>query len=294
MTPRTLILATRGSKLALAQSGRVAGMIEAANAGVRVVLRQVVTSGDTTAGPLRDHGGKGLFTKEIEQALLRGEADVAVHSFKDVPVTMPLVEGAEEELVIAAVPPRADVRDVLVTRDDQALAGLRAGAVVGTSSPRRRALLLSERPDLTIVELRGNVDTRLAKVASGELDAVVLAWAGLERIGVLSGMMYPLDPQDFVPAAGQGALAVQCRAEDRDTRDILGNIDCPDDRRCVAAERRVVELLDGDCTSPIGAWATLHDESLHLRVAWHDGQQLRREVGADPESCVGFLKNPSG
>ncbi len=293
MSPRTLTLATRGSKLALAQSGRVAGMIEAVHPGVRVTLRQVVTSGDTTAGPLRDHGGKGLFVKEIEQALLRGEADVAVHSFKDVPVTMPLVEGAEHALTIAAVPARADVRDVLLSVAGGGLEELKQGAIVGTSSPRRRALLLDARPDLNVVELRGNVDTRLAKLAAGEIDAIVLARAGLERIGRHdegSGGGGLLDPERFVPAAGQGALAVQCRAEDAEVRDLLAALDDAQSRCCVEAERRVVELLEGDCTSPIGAWATLDGEALQVRVAWHDGVALRRGVGSEPEAVVEGLR----
>lgn len=282
-----LRLATRGSKLAVAQSSWVARQVEAAHENVRVELVTVTTSGDRIQDrPLYEAGGKGLFTKEVEQALLAGEADFAVHSFKDVPVTMPLVPAAEHALTIVAVPEREDVRDVLLTPDDQGLDGLKPEAIVGTSSPRRKALLLNDRPDLRIVSLRGNIDTRLQRMHDGELDAIVLAAAGLKRLNLLAGRYLPLDPTIFTPAAGQGALAVQCRTDDAATRERLGVLDHEPTRRCVAVERGVVEGLEGNCTSPIGAWAETCGEGVLLRVAWHDGNQLRRTSSTGPADTV--------
>ena len=285
-----LRLATRGSRLAVAQSRWVADRVEAANAGVRVELVTVRTTGDAVADrPLYAIGGKGLFTKEVEQALLRGEADLAVHSFKDLPVTMPLVD--ESALVVAAVPGRADARDVIVTRDGGDLASLAAGATVGTTSPRRRALVMNARADLEVVPLRGNVDTRLGKLDGGEVDAVILAMAGLERLGVLAAVprlsprLRGLDPTTWVPAAGQGALAVQCRREDAGTRATLAPLDDPAARAAVDEEREVVRLLEGTCTSPIGAW---YDGSI-LRAVLGTGRVLRRAAGRDAAEVVAAL-----
>ena len=260
---RTLRLATRGSRLAVAQSRWVANRIAAAHPGVEIELLTVRTTGDAVRDrPLYDIGGKGLFTKEVEQALLRGEADLAVHSYKDLPTTMPLVD--DSALVVAAVPGRADPRDVTATRDGRPLADLPAGARVGTTSPRRAALVREAGPDLRVVPLRGNVGTRVAKLESAEVDCVVLAKAGLDRLGGLDPRLPPpraMDPAAWVPAAGQGALAVQCREADAGVRAVLAAIDDPESRRAVGIEREVVRLLEGDCTSPIGAWfdgATLH------------------------------------
>ena len=282
-TATTLRLATRGSRLAVAQSSWVASRVEAANAGVRVELVTVRTTGDAVADrPLYAIGGKGLFTKEVEQALLRGEADLAVHSFKDLPVTMPLVDGSE--LVVAAVPGRADARDVLVTRDGGDLASLAAGATVGTTSPRRRALVMDARADLEVVPLRGNVDTRLGKLAAGEVDAVILAAAGLDRLDLGVDRRF-LDPAAWVPAAGQGALAVQCRREDAATRAALAPLDDPAARAAVDQEREVVRLLEGTCTSPIGAW---HDGRV-LRAVLGEGGVLKRATGRDAREVVAAL-----
>lgn len=256
--PELLRLATRGSALALAQSRQVARALEAAHPGLRIDLFTVTTTGDRVQDrPLHDIGGKGLFTKEVEQALLRNEADFAVHSMKDVPVTMPLVPEAAERLVISAVPPRQEVRDVLVSHKASTLEALPAGATVGTTSPRRVAQLLQVRPDLQIIPLRGNVDSRLEKLAAGSLDACLLAMAGLARLERFDpAFMHGLDPAVFIPAAGQGALALQCREQDLPVRRILGAIDDAATRACVDLEREVVRLLEGDCTSPIGVWAT--------------------------------------
>lgn len=179
--------------------------------GLRVEMVMVATSGDRIADrPLHEFGGKGLFTKELEQALLRGEVDMAVHSFKDVPVTMPLVDVSE--LVIAAVPAREDVRDVLVSEKVRRLEDLPAGARVGTGSLRRQAQVLALRPDVEVVGIRGNVDTRIRRLKGGEYEAVILAYAGVKRAGLFeAGLMTPMAVEAMVPAAGQGALALQCR-----------------------------------------------------------------------------------
>ena len=263
-----LRLATRGSALALTQSRQVADALVSLHDGLRIELITITTTGDRVQDrPLHEIGGKGLFTKEVELALLAGEADFAVHSFKDVPVTMPLVARAEAELVVAAVPRREDAGDALVTPDGRGVSDLRRGATVGTTSLRRRAQLLALRPDLKIVPLRGNVDTRLARVTAGDFDATVLAVAGLKRLGRWDdATMRPLDLDAMLPAAGQGALALQCRCEDDGTRRMLAALDDEPTRRCVAAERALVLALHGDCTSPIGAYAVpLGQAAVRLR-----------------------------
>jgi hydroxymethylbilane synthase len=258
---RLLRLATRGSALALAQSGQVAAELEAA-AGVRVELVTVTTTGDRVQHKRLDAiGGKGLFTKEVELALLDGRANFAVHSMKDVPVTMPLVP--QDGLAIAAVPRRADVRDVLIGA--ASIEVLPRFARVGTTSLRRTALLREQRPDLRIDMLRGNVDSRLQRVEVGDFDAILLAAAGLARLGLKVGT--PLDAEAFVPAAGQGALALQCRADDADVRVALAKLNHEPTATAVAIEREVVQRLDGDCTSPIGAWCAPVGDKWHLRLA---------------------------
>ncbi|MDB5298325.1 MAG: hydroxymethylbilane synthase [Phycisphaerales bacterium] len=266
---RTLRLGTRGSLLAQAQSGWVAREVEAKNPGVRVELVVISTSGDQIQDvPLHAFGGKGLFTKELELALLAGTVDFAVHSFKDVPVTMPLVDASD--LVIAAVPPREDPRDAWVTADGggAALDALPAGARVGTGSLRRRSQILARRPDLVVGPVRGNIDTRLRKLRDGEFDAVVLAAAGLKRAGLFdAARMAPIDPAVMLPAPGQGALALQCRRDDAGCRAALAALHDPATAACVELERDVVRGLDGDCHSPIAAYATLADGRVALRAA---------------------------
>ncbi|HZN69714.1 MAG TPA: hydroxymethylbilane synthase, partial [Tepidisphaeraceae bacterium] len=214
--------------------------------------------------PLNDVGGKGLFTKELEQALLAGEIDFAVHSYKDVPVTMPLVE--QGNLVVAAVPAREDVGDVLVSLKAKRLEDLPQGARLGTSSLRRRCQALSVRPDLTVLPVRGNIDTRLRKLRDGEYDAILLAAAGLRRAGLFDGShMSFMDLDAMLPAPGQGALALQCRRDDVTTRSLLVALDDERTSECVAVERAVVSALQGDCHSPIAALAVALT-SLHLRV----------------------------
>ena len=262
-----LRLGTRGSVLARAQSRLVAERLEQRHPGLRVELMILKTSGDIIAErPLHEFGGKGLFTKELQQALLSGQIDFAVHSFKDVPVTMPLVD--RDELVIAAVPPREDARDVLVSLKAGALRDLPPGATVGTGSLRRRSHLLTLRPDLRIEPVRGNIDTRLRKVRASEFDAVVLAAAGLKRASLFDPqVMHPINPDDLLPAAGQGALAIECRRDDARTREVIGGLNDSRTATCVTAERELVRLLEGDCHSPISAFAELEGGNLILRAA---------------------------
>lgn len=267
-----LRLGTRGSVLALAQSRLVARSLEQAYPGLRVELVVVRTSGDEIADrPLHELGGKGLFTREIEQALLAGSVDLAVHSFKDLPVTMPLVD--QSELIVAAVPPREDPRDALVSSAISRLIDLPDSARIGTGSLRRRCQLLSIRPDLEILPIRGNIDTRLRKLRAGEFDALVLAIAGLKRSGLFdAAVVHPME--EMLPAPGQGALALQCRRDDRRTQQLLAGVHDPRTATCVTAERELVRLLEGDCHSPIAALAEHTSQGLKLvaRVGARDGR----------------------
>jgi hydroxymethylbilane synthase len=249
------------------QSQWVADALEKAHPNLKVELILIKTTGDRiTDRPLHEAGGKGLFTKELEQALLAGEVDLAVHSYKDVPVTMPLVEQAN--LIIAAVPPREDPRDVLISPTAKTIAQLPQNAKVGTGSLRRRCQLLAARPDLTIELIRGNIDTRLRKLHEGQYDAILLAYAGLRRSALFDGTdMTALEPEEILPAAGQGALALQCRRDDAATRQLLAPLHSPNDALCVELERAVVQALEGDCHSPIATLATLTDNQLILRAA---------------------------
>lgn len=244
-------------------------------------LVEIVTRGDRFLDvSLSKIGGKGLFVKEIEQALLDRRIDLAVHSMKDVPAEM------DGGLVVAAVPPREDPRDALVSRDGRRLEELPPGAVVGTSSLRRVAQLSRYRRDLRFIPLRGNVDTRLRKLDGGEVEAVVLAAAGLIRLGLGHRIVQYLDPEICVPAAGQGALAVQCRADDEETRTALAALDDPDTRKAVEAERACLAGLGGGCQVPAGAYAEIRDGQIRLTavVARPEGSELLRAVvqGDDP------------
>lgn len=262
-----LRLGTRGSLLARVQSQMIATALEARHPGLHVELRLFKTSGDQIADrPLHAFGGKGLFTKELEQALLGGAVDFVVHSFKDVPVTMPLVDTSD--LVIAAVPAREDPRDVLVSTRAMRLSDLPRGARVGTGSLRRRCQVLDLRPDLVVEPIRGNIDTRLRKLREGAHDAIVLALAGVKRAGLFDAQtMMAIDDDEVLAAPGQGALALQCRRDDPATRELLKVLNDEATARCVAAERQIVLGLNGDCHSPIAAQASLSAESLQLRAA---------------------------
>jgi len=295
----TLRLGTRGSLLARTQSQIVADAIEAANPRTRVELVILKTTGDVVQDkPLHDIGGKGLFTKELELALLRGDIDLAVHSYKDVPVTMPLVDTGE--LFIAAVPARNDARDVLITNAHaMSIDQLPQHAVVGTGSLRRQAHLSNVRPDVTFVALRGNIDTRLKKLRAGDYDAIVLAAAGLLRAGLFdSETMTMLPVELMVPSAGQGALALQTRRDATDVIDRLLALHCPNTAACVDTEREVVRLLDGDCKSPIGASAVLHERIATLHASTIINTRLKmsaatinqEDVDTLPGVVVGELK----
>ena len=264
----TLRLGTRGSLLAKTQSQLIASELEKRHKGLVVELVIIKTSADQIQDkPLHEFGGKGLFTKELEQALLKNEVDLAVHSFKDVPVTQPLVD--TNDLIVAAVPEREDPRDVLICATAKTIKDLPQGAKVGTGSQRRKSQLLAARPDLKVEQLRGNIDTRLKKLHDGEYDAIILAAAGLRRTGLFNeGEMTMLDPDEMLPAPGQGALALQCRRNDDKTRDLLEALDDPATQMAVTTERVIVAALEGDCHSPIAALAQKQGEDeIILRTA---------------------------
>jgi hydroxymethylbilane synthase len=256
-----LTYATRRSALALAQCRALVARLRGTDTALEMRELTVVTSGDRIQDrPLADIGGKGLFVKEIEEALLDGRADFAVHSMKDVPSVLP------PGLVMAAVPAREDPRDVLVSPRFGTLEALPRGARVGTSSLRRRVVLERARPDLVIEPLRGNVDTRLRKVDAGECDAIVLARAGLVRLGLEGRATQTLPPEASLPAPGQGALGVECREEDEALRRILARVHDTDTATCVAAERGVLAAVGGDCRTPLGAYAERHGSNLRVRA----------------------------
>lgn len=274
-----LRLGTRRSVLARTQSGWVADLLRAH--GHEVELVHVVTEGDVSTESLASLGGTGVFASALRQALRRGDVDLAVHSFKDLP-TAP-----EAGLVIGAVPRREDSRDVLVTASGQGLHSLGAGAKVGTGSPRRRAQLAALGLGLHLVDIRGNVDTRIGMVRDGRLDAVVLARAGLLRLGRADEVAEVLDPALMLPAPAQGALAVECRADRVDVREALAALDDADSRAAVTAERAVLARLEAGCAAPIGALAEVAEgiDSLELTlravVSAPDGAtDIRRSASA--------------
>ena len=281
-----LRLGTRASTLARTQSGWVAARLQHAHPGLTVELVPITTTGDRRSeGRLADAGGKGLFLKEIEEALLAGAVDFAVHSMKDVPAELPA------GLVLAAIPPREDARDVVVGTHGAGLAGLRQGARVGTASVRRRVHLLARRPDLDVVVLRGNVETRLARVRDGALDAVILAAAGLARLGLRDVDAVALEPEEFLPAVGQGALALECRADDGAVRARLDAIGDADSSAAIAAERGFLAGIGGDCNTPLAAHARLRDDRvvLHAMVTDHDGARRLDESGDAPRERAAQL-----
>ncbi|HXC84719.1 MAG TPA: hydroxymethylbilane synthase [Trebonia sp.] len=243
-----LRLGSRRSPMAVAQSGGVARLITE-RTGRPVELVGVTTLGDVSRAQLTQIGGTGVFVSALRESLLGGEVDFAVHSLKDLPT------GAAPGITLAAVPARDDPRDALIARDGAKFADLPIGARVGTGSPRRAAQLLLLRPDVSCVPIRGNANTRLTKVRDGELDAVVLAYAGLGRIGRTDVVSEIFEPDDIVPAPGQGALAVECRAEDTGLAALLAAIDHPATRAAVTAERSLLAALEAGCSAPVGAYA---------------------------------------
>ncbi len=270
--PDRLVIGTRGSQLALAQTNWVADALRRAHPALDIETRIIQTRGDATQAanvPLASFGEKGIFAKELEAALLAGEIDLAVHSLKDLEHTLP------DGLTIAAVPPREDPRDALL---GSTLDSLPHGAKVGTGSVRRRALLLSRRPDLQLLEIRGNIDTRLRKWREGQYDAICLAVAGLNRLGLQENITEILDPDWFTPDPGQGALALQCRTEDTRIGDRLADLDDPITNSAITAERAFLRAFGGGCKTPLGALATGYGWSLHLQgmAASPDGQTILR------------------
>ncbi len=278
MSDQPLRLGTRRSLLATTQSGHVADALRAL--GHQVELVEITTEGDLDrATPLRELGGTGVFVSALREALRDGRVDLAVHSLKDIP-TAP-----EADLVLAALPVREDPRDALVARDGLTLGELPAGSVVGTGSPRRRAQLAALGLGLEIVDLRGNVDTRLAAVDSGRCDAIILAAAGLRRLGRASVVTEFLDPIQMLPAPGQGVLALEVRADDERTRAIVAALDDPDSRAAATAERALLAALEAGCSAPVGALAEVvlgddgHELSLRAVVAALDGSdEVRRSL----------------
>jgi hydroxymethylbilane synthase len=283
VSDRTLRLGTRGSALALAQSGDVADAIRK-ELGVEVELVTIATEGDRNPAAIAQIGGTGVFVTALRDALLRDEVDLAVHSYKDLPTA------AAPGLVIAGVPLREDPRDVLVARDGMTLGELPAGARIGTGSPRRAAQLRGLGLGHEVVPIRGNVDTRIGKVRSGELDAVVLARAGLVRLGRLDEATEVLDPIQVLPAPAQGALALECRSDDTELVELLARLDDPDTRAAVDAERALLAALEAGCTAPVGALAQVAEgddgPEIYLRglVAAIDGTDAVRLSATGPTS----------
>ena len=282
----TIRIGTRGSPLARWQAEWVAARLRAAHPGLGVELVEIRTHGDRDRNsPLAAIGGAGLFTKEIQRALADGAVDIAVHSLKDLPTDSP------PGLVLGAIPGREEVADALIAPAHRAFEALPPGARVGTGSLRRRAMLLHARPDLDVVSIRGNVETRLAKATSGELDAVVLAEAGLRRLGLQRHITDRLAAPAFLPAVGQGALGIECRIDDRTTLGLLAPLDEPEARRAVLAERRVLAELEGGCLIPLAALGRDTDDGrLALDAAVFDPDGTEKVAAA----AVGTLDDPEG
>jgi hydroxymethylbilane synthase len=274
---RALRVGTRGSQLALWQAGHVRALLRGLAGAPPVELVHIRTQGDSrTDVPLWRAGGRAFFTREIDQALLAGEVDVAVHSLKDLPTQL------EAGLVLAATLPRGDARDALVSRSGARLCDLPRAARIGTSSLRRRAFLARARPDATLLELRGNVPTRLERLRRGDYDAVILAAAGLERLGLKAQITEYLPPQQFPPAVSQGVIGVCARADDAQARRWLEPLDDERSRLATCAERALLKAIEGGCQVPVGALTSIHDGQLHLEasVCTLDGTRLLRARGA--------------
>ncbi|MGD0698852.1 MAG: hydroxymethylbilane synthase [Trebonia sp.] len=272
MNAEPLRLGSRRSPMAISQSGDVARLITE-RTGRRVEIVGVNTHGDVSAELLTQIGGTGVFVSALRESLLRGEVDFAVHSLKDLPT------GTAPGITLAAIPPRDDPRDALVARDGGKLADLPPGARIGTGAPRRAAQLSVLRSDVTCVPIRGNANTRLAKVRDGQLDAVVLAYAGLARIGRTDLVSEIFEPDDMVPAPGQGALAVECLADNAELAQLLATIEHPATRAAVTAERSLLAALEAGCSAPVGAYAAglagtdrLHLDAVVLGVRPGTGQ----------------------
>ncbi|MGB5292566.1 MAG: hydroxymethylbilane synthase [Lysobacterales bacterium] len=278
---KTLRIATRKSALALWQANHVRDLLLQAHPGIEIELVKIVTQGDRILDrPLAEIGGKGLFLKELERAMLDGEADLAVHSMKDVPASM------ADGLVLDAVLPRANPYDALVSRGNRLLADLPAGSRVGTSSLRRKSQLLALRPDLVVNDLRGNVDTRLRKLDEGQYDAIILACAGLERLGLGERITETLQMPDWLPASTQGIIGLQCRQQDEHTRDLIKPLADIDTMVVANAERAVARVLEATCQVPLAVHAVLKGGTVHLKsiVSTTDGKESIQASGEAPAS----------
>jgi hydroxymethylbilane synthase len=275
----TIRLGTRRSTLATTQAGMMADQLR--ELGHTVEMVEITTIGDTSIVSLSSIGGTGVFAAAIRQALLAGEIDIAVHSLKDLPVA------PEPGLVIAAIPVREDARDALVARDGLTLGELPVGSVVGTGSPRRMAQLAALGLGLLVTDIRGNVDTRISLVRNGSCDAVLLARAGLSRLGRLDEVTESLDPLQMLPAPGQGALAIECRADRPDLIEALTPLDDPDTRAAVSAERALLATLEAGCTAPVGALAEV--------VEGENGTELfLRAFAGSPDASVELRRSSVG
>ena len=298
-----LRIGTRGSPLALVQARTVRARLAVALGTAEDAIEMVVirTTGDVIQDrPLAEEGGKGLFTKEIEEALLDGRIDLAVHSAKDMPTVLPA------GLILAACLEREDPRDVFISLKAGSLAELPQGATLGTTSPRRQAIAKRARPDLKIVPMRGNVETRLRKLADGECDATILALAGLKRLGLEGRATKIMNANEFLPAAGQGAIGIETREDDARTREILARIDHADTSLAVACERAFLAVLDGSCKTPIGGHATVAGSAISFRglIARPDGSAAHditgtgnrgdaTKIGADAGRALKHQAGPS-
>lgn len=273
MKRKILKIGTRGSPLAIVQAEMVASKLKEKFDFIEPDLVPIKTTGDKILDKtLSKIGGKGLFTKEIEGALLENKVQIAVHSMKDMPTLYP------EGLTIPCMLEREDPRDVLISKGNTSLEALPSGSIIGTSSLRRQAQVLESRPDIRVIPFRGNIQTRLRKIAEGEADATLLAYAGLKRMGLTEHIAQIFEPFEMTPAVGQGAIGVQCREDDSETLSLLAEINHPETEICVEAERAFLQELGGSCQTPIGGYATLHGEDLHLQgfVAKPSGQVVHR------------------
>jgi hydroxymethylbilane synthase len=291
--PAILRIGSRGSPLALAQAREVRDRLVAAHGFdlQHIPIEAIRTTGDRIQDrPLADAGGKGLFTKEIEDALLAGQIDLAVHSAKDVPTFLP------RGLVLSAYLPREDARDVFISAKAKTLHDLPSGAVVGTAAPRRQAIVKRQRPDLNVVSLRGNVETRLRKLNEGQADATVLALAGLKRLNLTDAVATVMSADEFLPAVGQGAIVIETREDDTRTRQLLAGIDDPDTATALAAERAFLAVLDGSCRAPIAGHATAAAGELRFRgmILKPDGSEAFETARKGARSDAAALGTDAG
>ena len=272
INPNKIVIGTRGSALALVQSNWVAAFLRGAYPGILIEIVEVVTQGDrsqATDTPLSSYGEKGIFAKELEEALLSGRIDLAVHSMKDLAAVLP------NGLHIAAVPEREDARDAVI---GVRLADLPAGGIIGTGSVRRQSLIRSLYPHLCVRQIRGNVGTRIRKLRDGSYDSIILALSGMKRLGLTHEIVEILDSNQFVPDPGQGALAIETRIADSRTNELAAILNHHESYLCTAAERAYLSALSAGCQTPIGAYCTLNGDTLTIRVFRADDNQLSRVI----------------